>query len=283
MNMVIFESLNFVLDPILDPFLYLGPFWALLLISLLIALIITIVYKLVTDQELMKTLKEDIKEMQKEMKKFKQNPDKMMKIQKKAMEKNMKYMMHSMKPTLITFIPLILIFGWLFTNLAYDPINSGEKFDVYMFFDDESEKNISLTAPEGVDLLSDKVPEIKSIETGEEMHFNNPYMTKKRYGGFLNTKEDVHFAGWRLEGKEGEYGLEFEVDGQQYYKKIFISDSRYAQPIETIEDGVVKGIAVDQGQLIVIDMFGFQLGWFWAYIIFSILFSMALRKILKVY
>ena len=111
--MAFYESINFILDPVLSPFISLGHFWAVFLISLIIALIITLVYKWVTDQELMKTLKEDIKALQQEMKKLRDNPSKMMEVQKKAMEKNMKYMMQSMKPTLITFIPIIVIFGWM--------------------------------------------------------------------------------------------------------------------------------------------------------------------------
>lgn len=51
--------------------------------------------------------------MQKELKELKDNPEKFMEAQKMMMEKNMQYMKHSMKPTLITFVPLILIFGWL--------------------------------------------------------------------------------------------------------------------------------------------------------------------------
>ena len=38
-----------------------------------------------------------------------------MEVQKLAMEKNMKYMLQSLKPTLFTFIPIIFIFSWLRT------------------------------------------------------------------------------------------------------------------------------------------------------------------------
>ncbi len=82
-------------------------------ISFFITLIITVAYKYFTDQNLMKSLKEDTKRLQSDMKNHKDNPTKMMEIQKEAMEKNMKYMMHSFKPTLITLIPLLIIFAWL--------------------------------------------------------------------------------------------------------------------------------------------------------------------------
>jgi uncharacterized membrane protein (DUF106 family) len=281
--MAFYSSLNFILDPVLSPFLSLGSFWAVFLVSLLIALIITLVYKYVTDQELMKTLKEDLKELQKEMKKLRNDPGKMMEVQKKAMEKNMKYMMHSFKPTLITFIPIILIFGWMYTNLAYDPISPGEKFDVYMFLDGEKASDISVTAPEGLTLLSNKTSTVNKIPAGEELHFKNPYLMKTRYGGFLEKDKDIYYAGWRFEGPEGEYNLEFDVEGQPYFKTVKIADKRYEQPLKKIDDGVVKGISVDQDQLIVIDILGLRIGWFWSYLLFSIIFSMTLRKILKIY
>ena len=100
-------------DAVFGPILGLPNPLGLLIISFILTAIITVIYKYMTDQELMKTLKEDIKAMQKQMKELKDNPEKMMAVQKEAMQKNMKYMMHSMKPTLITFIPIIIIFGWL--------------------------------------------------------------------------------------------------------------------------------------------------------------------------
>ena len=281
--MAFYDSLNFILDPVLSPFISLGSFWAVLLISFLIALIITIVYKLVTDQELMKTLKEDMKAMQKEMKNFRDNPSKMMEMNKKVMEKNMKYMLHSMKPTLFTFIPIILIFGWLVSNMAYDPIDPGESFEVYVFFDGDKIDEASITVPEGLELMTNSEADVRNIPAEDDLEFDNPYLTKSRYGGFLDEDDDIYYAGWRLSGPEGEYNLEFDVKGQPYFKTVKISEKRYIKPLKSVDDGVVKGIAVDQDQLIVIDIFGLKMGWFWSYILFSIIFSMGLRKILKVY
>ncbi|MBM3204280.1 DUF106 domain-containing protein [Candidatus Woesearchaeota archaeon] len=100
-------------DWIFGPIMKLGPAWAIIIISLLLTLLINFVYKLVTNQEKMKALKTELKELQKKMKELKDNPEKFMEHQKIAMAKNLEYMKHSMKPTLVTFIPLILIFGWL--------------------------------------------------------------------------------------------------------------------------------------------------------------------------
>jgi uncharacterized membrane protein (DUF106 family) len=101
------------LDPVLTPIMTIGSPYNLILMAFLITGGITLVYKFATDQKLMKELKADMKSMQKKMKKFRDQPEKVMSMQKEAMDKNLKYMMQSLKPTLITFIPIIFIFGWL--------------------------------------------------------------------------------------------------------------------------------------------------------------------------
>ncbi len=85
----------------------------LFIISSILTGLITLAYKYLTDQTKMKELKDEMKDMQKKMKEMKDHPDKVMSMQKDAMKKNMEYMKHSMKPTLFTFVPIIIIFGWL--------------------------------------------------------------------------------------------------------------------------------------------------------------------------
>jgi uncharacterized membrane protein (DUF106 family) len=87
----------------------------LFIISLILTGLITLAYKYLTDQTKMKELKDEMSSMQKKMKEMKDQPDKVMSMQKDAMKKNMEYMKHSMKPTLFTFVPIIIIFGWLRT------------------------------------------------------------------------------------------------------------------------------------------------------------------------
>jgi len=83
------------------------------IISFLLTLVTTLIYKYMTDQEVMKTLKADIKALQAKMKEHKDDKDRMMSFQKEAMTKNMEYMKKSFKPMLVTFVPIIFIFGWL--------------------------------------------------------------------------------------------------------------------------------------------------------------------------
>ncbi|MAG50825.1 hypothetical protein CL621_04275 [archaeon] len=103
-------------NTVLGPLIEWSPLGTIVIVSFALTSLITLVYKLMTDQELMKSLKAEIKGFQQEMKEHKEDKEKMMELQKRAMEKNMKYMKHSMKPTLITFVPVIIIFGWLRTT-----------------------------------------------------------------------------------------------------------------------------------------------------------------------
>ena len=120
--------LDFILDPVFGPLLKLQPIWAVLIISLVVSLIIVIIYRLLTNQKEMKALKDEIKSHQKQMRELKNEPQKVLEIQKKAMQVNMKYMGKSMKPTIITFIPIILIFGWMQAHLAYAPLIPDQPF-----------------------------------------------------------------------------------------------------------------------------------------------------------
>lgn len=105
--------LESVFNPVLGPIMRLPEPFALLAISFLITLITTVIYKYTTDQELLKSIKLELKELKAEAKSFKEDPKKMMEINKKMMEKSMKQMTQSWKSMIITFVPVILIFGWL--------------------------------------------------------------------------------------------------------------------------------------------------------------------------
>jgi len=100
-------------DTVFGPIMNVGYPLNIIIMSLILTLIVTLIYKYTTNQTKMKELKDEIKKAQGEIKLNKDNPAKMMEIQKTAMEKNLTYMKHSLVPMLITFIPLIILFGWL--------------------------------------------------------------------------------------------------------------------------------------------------------------------------
>jgi len=249
-----FSFLDPALGFIFNPFLGLPSFWTVIFISFIIAAVIVLIYKFTTNQKLMKDLKDEIKALQKEMKELRGEPEKAMHVQKRAMEVNMKYMMHSFKPTLITFLPIILIFSWMTSHLAFAPITPFQDFTATVDFNGDFSGDITLDAPEGVTILGNST---RSVKDGS-----------------------VVFS---MNGAEGDYILDFLVDGNPYDKEVKIDKRFYAPPAKTFKEGVVKSITLSNQKNIVMNLFGWRLGWFGTYIIFSILFSMILRKLLRVY
>jgi len=244
-----------ILDPIFGPLLNLPTLWAVILLSFLISLIITIVYKYTTNQDLMKQLKDEMKEFQREVKELKKEPEKAMQIQKKSMQTNMKYMMHSMRSTLFSIIPILVIFGWMNANFAYDPILPGQEFTTTITFEENVDGTIELSVPRGV-AIGDKAR--KEVKDGE--------------------------VKWILSGDEGEYLLEYILDGKKYSKEVLITEeNRYKDPTKRVRDGVVESIEIDNEPKKLFNLFGWKVGWLGAYIMFSILFSILVRRIIKVY
>jgi len=248
-------------DTVLGPLINYNLLLGVISIAFIVSLVMTLVYKWMTDQHLMKSLKEDIKSHQKEAKNHKNNPSKMMEINKLAMEKNMQYMMHSMKPTLITFIPIIIIFGWMSSNLALMPLYPTMDFNVKMQFEPAVSGTVQLNLP--------------SVIYAADESINGSYFRMIENGQ----------AAWKLSGnKEGEYVLDFSVDGKKYSKEILVTTKqKYKAPISKINDGTVKTIETEHKPLKILNLFGWKLGWLGTYILSSILFSMSMRKLLKLH
>jgi uncharacterized membrane protein (DUF106 family) len=116
-------AFNGFLDPVLGPLLSsLGTLGFVALISLLVSLLTVIVYKYATDQVLMKHLKGEIDRLNKEARKNANDHKKAMSIQKEMFSKQMVMMKHSMTPTLITFLPIIVLFSWLNMHLGPEKV-----------------------------------------------------------------------------------------------------------------------------------------------------------------
>ena len=241
-----------ILNPVFSPLLNIPPFWAVFLVSLILSILITFIYKWMTDQTLMKQLKDEIKTNQTEMKKHKDNPSKFLAIQKKTMDINMKYMMQSMKPTLVTFIPIILILGWLNAHLAYDPLLPGKDFSVKVVLDKVT-TDADLVVPEGLEIVGNK-----SVSAGEVV--------------------------WKVNGKEGDYILEFKTNQGSYFKDVKITSSKdYKTAIVKVSKSGIKRVEIGNDKIIIMNLFGWKLGWLGSYIILSLIFSLGLRKLMKLH
>ena len=260
-----FEWLGVVMSPILN----LPPVVGIGIISFMISLLIILIYKFTTDQVLMKQLKEEIKQHQRDMKAVKEDPKKAIEIQKKAMEVNMKYMMQSFKPMIFTLIPVFFIFGWLSGAYAVEPIRPGQDFQVSAQFFDESEHTAALILPPGFSLDMQEKKGAKQIE-----------WKASAIPVLQNPKGD-------------EFIIEFMIDGKKYQAEILITNERGAKtPVITekeyrgtpsLKEAGIGSLSIGNKKAIVMNLFGWKVGWLGTYIIFSLVFSIVLRKMMKVY
>jgi len=250
--MAYYDFLNVVFAPLLKL-----PLWmAIIIMSFIISVLVIVITKYATNQTLMKELKDQLKDHQKQIKEHKTNPSKAMEIQKKAMEVNMKYMSHSLRPTLITFIPIILIFGWMNSVFAFESIHPQQQFTVTAFFDKNSVGQAELNAPKDLEVIGNKN---QTLQDGK--------------------------ATWTLKGtKEGEYSFDIGYDGDTQEHSVLITGTGNYLPSVKKTSGLIKSIQINYRKLVVVPI-GFRdwLGWLGTYIISSIVFTMTLRKLLKVY
>ncbi|MBI2545563.1 DUF106 domain-containing protein [Candidatus Woesearchaeota archaeon] len=243
---------------ILDPLLALHPALGLLIISLFVSLVATLVYKYTTDQVIMKGLRDEIRAHQQKMKEHKGDPKKMIESQKKAMEANMQYMMKSLKPTLFTLIPLLLIFTWLGSHYAYEPLLPGVDFNVTIVFSAGANGTVELVVPPSFML------------NGERLQPVQPEVT------------------WIImPQEEGSYVLEFKHDDKVYQKDVLVSGlHKYEKPEKEINDGIAEKIIVGHRKMMPLGsfkVFSWHPGWLALYIISSIAFSLGLKRILKLH
>ncbi len=254
------------LDPLFNPLLggllNASPFWAIVVISFAISLLISLAHKYLTNQEEMKYLKNQQKEFQKRMKELKSNPEEMMKVQKEAMQSNMLYMKHSFKVSLITMLPIIIIFSWMNAHLAYEPIFPDEKYSLTTQFSPGVTGEAELVIDEGTALLSEGTQKI----------------------------EGAH-ATWQLQSTEGEHLLQVKTQNALQSKKVMVTKDllQNEQPLSVFQDSEIANIKINYnklrplGQDFTVPLFNWQPGWLGLYIIFSLVFSLGLRKMLKIY
>ena len=233
-------TLGWVLNTLPSP-------WGLLLVSFLLTLLMTLAYKYFTDQNLMKSLKEEMKAMQNEVKGMKDQPDKMMAKQKDLMDKNLKYMKQSFKPTLVTMIPIILIFTWMSGHLAYEQIYPDEDYSITAMMKEGLQGEVELVVDDGTTLKSDAKQEIV-----------NRAVT------------------WNLKSAEGTHTLTVKTaDAQQQKDVIITTDLKYSEASTQYQHSDIEQINVNYKKLKPLgklSILGWQPGWLGIYFIFSLVF-----------
>lgn len=238
---------------ILTPFLTLPPLLAVIIVALIAALFMNIIYKYATNQKLMKELKDEISKLQKEAKS--QSAEKAMTLQKKALEVNMTYFKHSLKPTIYTMLPLLFVFLWVGSHYSYIPLYPDKEFTTTVVLEKGAEGEIEILPQPGIEIIGES-----------KKNVNN---------------ENATFT---LKGKEGEYLIEYAHDGKKHDKKVLITkEQSYAEQSEKISGNSVKEIRINYEKNEMLNIFGWKLGWLGTYLIFSLISSLAIRKAMNLY
>lgn len=117
------NTVHAILNPTAGTLLNLNLTWGMITLVFLITLAMTLIQKYGTDQETLRELKKEQKILQEEAKKYREHPEKLIEFQKKQMEFIPKTLKLSMRPIMITGIPLILFFRWFidFFSVAGNP------------------------------------------------------------------------------------------------------------------------------------------------------------------
>ena len=252
-----------VLNPVLLPLADKSPLLLIVLFSFVLSLIITVVYKFATNQEEMKRLKEQQKESQKHIKELRtSNPEEALRLQKEAMKSTGDMMRHSLKAMLITLVIAGFTFPWMSGHLAYDPIGPGETY--------------SVTATFAKGITGDAV-----LVPDEETDFDSSDAKQPISNGEVT---------WRLKSSsEGEHKLAVEIGEVQQQKDVIVSNSLGSvKPVKTFKNSNIKAITVNYEKWPALGpntftLFDWYPGWLAIYFISSIVFSLSLKKLLKVY
>src|SRR3989344_2914001 len=106
------ETVHALLNPTAGALLSFNVNLGVIVFSAVISLMITIVQKYTTDQETLREIKKEQKILQAQMKEFKDNPQKLLELQKKQLEFIPRTMEITFRPLMYTSLPIILFFRW---------------------------------------------------------------------------------------------------------------------------------------------------------------------------
>ncbi len=250
-----FAFFNPLLDPFLSPLLRLPPFWSLVVIVLFVTLGVTLVQKYKTDQRRLRELKALQKRHQQRIREAARDPEKLVKLQQEQMAYTLEMFRHSFKPLLYTLLPLLIVFGWMQSHLAFQPIMPGEEFSVSVELAEGASGQVSLSVvPEGLSIIGNA------------------------------SQPAAPLLSWRLRGGAGWYTLRFSLDGESVEKEVLVGRGGALSASESYE-GLFHRVTVGYEPIRPLgsfSLFGWRPGWFGTYVLLSFLFSILFRKLFHV-
>lgn len=99
---------------------WLTPLVFTIMVALLTSTLSQLSFKIFTDNTFLKDSQKEMKKMQKRLLKMNPEDEEYMKLQNQLLDLNMQVMTHSLKPTLLTMIPFLIIFGYAKSVIPLD-------------------------------------------------------------------------------------------------------------------------------------------------------------------
>lgn len=224
--------------------------------SILLSLLITLVYKFTTNQKEMKHIKEQMKKLQTDMKSARNDQKKMLQINNELMKHNSQYMMKSLRSSMFTLLPALLVFVFLSNHIAYAPITP------------DSEFNLTLRHANNIDASLTEI----MLPAGFEV---------------IEKTSEENIAKYKLKaGEPGEYSLEFSNAEDTISKSVMVTEGReYAKAEEKYQNSNFNSAKIDYKSLTIVRLpfWPREMNWLWLYIIFAIIAGSLSRKVLNVY
>ena len=115
---IIKNSVSYILNPTFGKIINWNLTWGSIIVFFILAVITTLIQKFGTDQETLRELKKEQKKDQEEIKKYRDDPKKFLELQKKSGPTTWRIMEISMKSSVFTIIPFVLLFRWFMDFFA---------------------------------------------------------------------------------------------------------------------------------------------------------------------
>ncbi len=275
------ERLPSFLDIFLKWTLYLGPFWAVLVLALLTGLLVMLAQKYLSDQRKIGLIVQDTKLLGKLIKQAKRERDKekVTRYQRRRTAVGGRRLVLSFRPVFFIMIPLVLLVTWCQNRLAYLPWRPQQEVEVRAYFSEGGEGVAHIVPAKGVRLREGEsyvqllqAPEAQAASAG--LH---PY------------------ALWHLRGDAGRYLLKIRYQSRTYLNNLVITEgveqtpplqyhvppSQIADPdslqeegLLWVEFGVQENFPIKLGKV--------RLNWMWSFLPLAIVFGLGFRFIFRV-
>ena len=267
---------------IIDSVLSFPPLLVLLAIGFLVSLFVTLVSKFFTNQKVLKKLKEEVNEIRDSLKEFKHDVAKMAELNRRMLHKSTEQMRHSLRSLFFTMIPLLLLIAWMHSNVAAENIMPGDTFSVIVEKDARVAEQVAVSVTAIGATLADESSADKTLNEG-----------------LLSTTQQWDF----IAGEEGIARISYLINNEENYTQdVFVTSAwDYNDPVIE-KDKKFLGVRYASGEILPsspisrivvqlepvrpfgnLSIFGWNPGWLFTYVLFTLIFSLLLRKALKVY